>query len=145
MWTSLCLKNVWSKLISILRYSRLSIVFFLLGRLFFTLGTFLGATLKRWERAVKFLDSKFYAEFLEKKKKKLCSPRSSSDPENSVCSHQQPFNYFSVFADFRTLPDVSGKNNLGGLEAEKFSVTRIFFSPIISRGKVFKKSLFHYI
>lgn len=36
-------------------------------------------------------------------------PRSSLQAEHSRCDHQQPLNFFTVFADFRTLPEVSEK------------------------------------
>ena len=39
---------------------------------------------------------------------KLLEQKISPDPENSRWSHQQPFNFFSVFAVFRTLPDGFG-------------------------------------
>ena len=35
--------------------------------------------------------------------------RSSPDPENSRSGHRQPYIFFSVFADFETLPNNSGK------------------------------------
>ena len=35
--------------------------------------------------------------------------RSSLAPENSRCSHQQPYNLFSVFGDFWTFAEISGK------------------------------------
>ena len=41
--------------------------------------------------------------------KKIKYSRSSPDPENSWCGHQQPYNFFSIFADFQKLPDNSGK------------------------------------
>ena len=40
--------------------------------------------------------------------KNLQEQKSSPDPENFRSSDQQPFNFFSVFAVFRTLPDGSG-------------------------------------
>ena len=50
--------------------------FFLFGTfLFFTLGTFLRAMLKRWERTIKFPDSKFYAEFHENNVPSRLSPQ----------------------------------------------------------------------
>ena len=35
--------------------------------------------------------------------------RSLLDPENYQFGHQQPHNFFLVFVDFRTFPDISGK------------------------------------
>ena len=81
--------------------------------------------------------------------KKFNSPRSSPDPENVWCGHQQPFNFFSVFCRFPDTFRRLRKTFLGGLEAEKLAVTGEKFFAIISRGNVFrgdrKKSLFHYI
>ena len=34
--------------------------------------------------------------------------KSFLDPENHQCCHQQQYNFFSIFVDFRTLPDNSG-------------------------------------
>ena len=44
--------------------------------------------------------------------KKIKYSRSSTDNENSRCGHQQPYNFFSVFTDFQTVPDNSGKPKL---------------------------------
>ena len=41
--------------------------------------------------------------------KEIKYSRSSPDPENYWCGHQQSYHIFSVFVDFRTLPDSSGK------------------------------------
>ena len=43
------------------------------------------------------------AESFEKKFIKIKYSRNSLDPENSRCGHEQPYNFFFVFADFRTL------------------------------------------
>ena len=51
----------------------------------------------------------FMLDYLKKKFIKIKYSRSSLDLENSRCGHQQPYNFFSVFADFRTLADNSGK------------------------------------
>ena len=69
-----------------------------------------------------FSEAEFYAESFEKKKtlKKLHYCRCSPDPENS----QQPFNFFSVFADFRTLPI------RWSVEAEKLLVKEFHFCLI---------------
>ena len=40
--------------------------------------------------------------------KNLQEQKSSPDPENFRWSDQEPFNFFRVFAVFRTLPDGSG-------------------------------------
>ena len=79
--------------------------------------------------------------------KKLNSTKSSPDPENSWCGHQQPFNFFSVFCRFT---DTSGRLRkiLGGSEAKKLAVTgENYFCHYLKR-KIFyrrsKKSLFRY-
>ena len=46
---------------------------------------------------------------VKKKFNKIKYSRSSIDPENFRCGHQQPYNFFSVFADFRALADNSEK------------------------------------
>ena len=79
-----------------------------------TLDLLLGATPKGWKKSIEFPDAELYAKSFfggEKKKslKKINYSRSLSDPENSWCGHQQPYNFFSVFTDFQTLPDNSGK------------------------------------
>ena len=53
----------------------------------------------------------FMLNLLKQKKllKNMKYSRSSLDPENSQCDHKQPYNFFSVFADFRIVPDNSGK------------------------------------
>ena len=47
------------------------------------------------------------------KKKKIIKRnqvlKNSPDPENYWRGHQQSYNFFLVFVDFRTLPDNSGK------------------------------------
>ena len=57
------------------------------------------------KKSIEFLDVEFYAESL---KKKICQ-KPLLDPENCQCGHQQPYNFFSVFGDFRTFSDNSGK------------------------------------
>ena len=55
----------------------------------------------------------FMRNLLEKKKKEIIKKikycRSSPDPENSRCEHQQSLNFFSVFVDFRTFLNASRK------------------------------------
>ena len=69
--------------------------------------------LKDGKKSITFLDAEFYAESFEKKLlKKIKYSRTSPDTETSRCGHQQPYDFFSVFADFRTLPDNSGKQKL---------------------------------
>ena len=45
----------------------------------------------------------------KKSLKEIKYSRSLPDPENYRCGHKQPYNFFSVFSDFQTLPDNSGK------------------------------------
>ena len=64
------------------------------------LGPFLGAISKSKKKSVRFPNAKFYAESIGKKViEKSSFPKSSPDIENSQCRHQQPYNFFSVFAD----------------------------------------------
>ena len=35
--------------------------------------------------------------------------RSLLDPENYQCGHQQPYNFFPIFANFQIVPGNSGK------------------------------------
>ena len=69
---------------------------------FFTLGLFLSATHRGWKESVRFPDPELYAKYFEKKSLKNKYFTSSLDPE---CGHQQPYSFFSVFADFQTLLD----------------------------------------
>ena len=88
---------------------------------FLTLDLFLSATPKRWEKkSIKFPNDELYAKKFIKKIK--CSRR-SPDSENSRCDHQQPYNFFSIFGDFRTFSDYSGKPKLVCSKAEKLAVT----------------------
>ena len=60
-----------------------------------------------------FPEAEFYAKFSEKKIiKKMKYSRSLSGTENYWCGHQQSYNFFPVFANFRTLLDNSGKPKL---------------------------------
>ena len=58
-----------------------------------------------------FTDAELYTECFEKKKiiKRNQVLKNSPDPENYWRGHQQSYNFFLVFVDFRTLPDNSGK------------------------------------
>ena len=57
-----------------------------------------------------FSDAELYTESFEKKSlKEIKYSRSSPDPENYWCGHQQSYNFFLVFVNFRTLPDNSRK------------------------------------
>ena len=60
---------------------------------------------------IEFPDAEFYAESFDSLKKIKYS-RSSPDPENFRYCYQQPYNFFLVFVDFRTLADNSGKQKL---------------------------------
>ena len=72
--------------------------------IFLTLDLFLSAAPKGWEESVAFLDAELYAKSFEKKFiQKIKYFRSSPDPKNSWCGHQQLYNFFSVFADFQKL------------------------------------------
>ena len=80
---------------------------------FLTLDPFLGAAPKHEKKATGFSDAEFMLNLLKKNSfRKIKYSRSSPDPENSQCDHQQPFNFFSVFADFRRLSDNSWKQKL---------------------------------
>ena len=63
---------------------------------------------KEWKESIGFPDAELCAELLEKIIKIKYS-RSSLNLENSPSGHQQRYDFFSVFADFRTLADNSGK------------------------------------
>ena len=55
-------------------------------------------------------EAELYAESLDKNIiKKIKYSRSLPEPENSRCGHQQPYNFFLVFDNFRTLPGNSRK------------------------------------
>ena len=103
---------------------------------FLTLGLFLSATPKRWEKkSIRFPNDEFYAEYFDKKKfiKKIKYSRRSPDSENSRCDHQQPYNFFSIFADFRIFSDYSGKPKLVCSKGENLAVTgekEKFLEPI---------------
>ena len=53
----------------------------------------------------------FMLNLLRKKKllKNMKYSRSLLDPENYQCGHQQPYNFFPIFANFQIVPDNSGK------------------------------------
>ena len=77
---------------------------------FLTLDLFLSATSKWWNESIGFPNAEVFIKSSGKKFiKKIKYSRSSSDPENSQCGHQQPYNLFSVFVNIQTLPDNSGK------------------------------------
>ena len=61
--------------------------------------------------------------FKKKFWKNLQEQKSSLDPENFRSSDQQPFNYFSVFAVFRTLPDASTPRMWVEQKQKKYEVT----------------------
>ena len=57
-----------------------------------------------------FSDAELYTESFEKNSlKEIKYSRSSPDPEKYWCSHQQSYNFFLVFVDFRTPPNNSRK------------------------------------
>ena len=58
-----------------------------------------------------------------KKVIKIKYSRSLLDHESSGCGHSQPYKFFSVFADFRTLVDNSVKPKLVDSTQKNFSVT----------------------
>ena len=74
----------------------------------------------------------FMLNLLKKKKRRFC--RSSPDPENSRCGHQQPYNFFSVFADFRTAQE--NQNCLVQCRRISCNWGKKFF--IISKEKIFR-------
>ena len=81
--------------------------FSFLDPLFIFGPTFRGHAKTIGRNQLDFQTQNFMLNLLKKSVKKLHSSRSSSDPENSWCSHQRPFNFFLVFANFWTLPDFS--------------------------------------
>ena len=86
---------------------------------------------------------------LKKKFSKITKhSRSSQDPENSLSGDQQPYNFFSVFANFWALLDSSGKSKLV-YSKQKISYNKGKNFAITSEGKLFiadrKKASFHYI
>ena len=84
------------------------------------------------KKSLRLPDAEFHVEFCEiKSLRKIKYSRRSPDPENFRCGHQQPYNFFSVFANFRTLPDVSEKIKNCSLEGEKLAVTEEKNFPII--------------
>ena len=104
---------------------------------------------KDGKKSIGFPDQEFYVQSFERQfvKKIKCS-RSLLDIENSRCGHQQPYKLFSVFANFRTLPDNSGKAKLVEIWTRKINCNREGKCLIISKWKGFradwKKSLFRY-
>ena len=66
---------------------------------FFDFGPIFKCHTLAWKELIGFPDAELHAKSFEKK---IRFSRSSPDPENSRCGHQQPYNFFSVFADFRT-------------------------------------------
>ena len=49
--------------------------------------------------------------------------RSSPDPENLWCDHQQPCNFFSVFVDSGNFQTTFRKTKIGRFEAEELTIT----------------------
>ena len=74
------------------------------------------------------------------------SSKSFLDPENYQCCHQEPYNFFSIFVGFWTLPDNSGIPKSVDSKL-KISCNRVIFFHYTT-GKVFgadrKKSFFRY-
>ena len=65
---------------------------------------------KDGKNSLDFQIQNFMLNLLEKKSlKKPKYYRSSPGPENSCSGNKQPYNFFSAFISFRTLPDNSGK------------------------------------
>ena len=114
-------------------------LFTLFDPLFLTLPTFSIVTPKRWKNLNKIPLCRILCWIFWKKDsfKKSERFRSSLDLESYRCGHPQIYNFFPVFADFRTLPGhtekwkwlyLKEKNQL--LPGDKFS--------IISKGMVFR-------
>ena len=60
-------KEFRSQLLVNWRYSSFSVVFFVSGPTFLTLGPFLGVTPLRWKKTIRYSDAEFYAASCEKK------------------------------------------------------------------------------
>ena len=69
--------------------------------------------------------------------------RSSLDPGDSCCNHQQPYNFLSFFADFRTTQE----NQNQSIRSRKISCNWGKRFSIISKGKILRadrKKSFHF-
>ena len=69
-----------------------------------------------------------------KKKIKMKYSRSSLDPGDSCCNHQQPYNFLSFFADFRTTQE----NQNQSIRSRKISCNWEKRFSIISKGKILR-------
>ena len=67
---------------------------------FFNLNLFLSAAPKGWKKWIGFPDAEFYAKSFEEKKIKNQIFWKLTRLWNSRCSHQQPYNLFSIFCRF---------------------------------------------
>ena len=88
-------------------------------------------------------DAELHAKSFEKKINltKIKYSRNSPDLENTRCGHQQPYNFFSVFASFcQTLPGNLGKQKSVDSKQKNWLqlVKKNFFFLIISKGKFFR-------
>ena len=93
----------------------------------------LSTTPKGWKESIEFADAELYAESFEKKIKMKYS-RSSLDPGDSCCNHQQPYNFLSFFADFRTTQE----NQNQSIRSRKISCNWEKRFSIISKGKIWR-------
>ena len=69
--------------------------------------------------------------------KEIKYSKSSPDPENYWCSHQQSYHFFLTFVDFWLLSNNSGKPKLVDLKQKKLAVTGDFFFFRLSQKKIF--------
>ena len=94
---------------------------FILADYFLIFDLFLSSASKGWKESIGFLDAELYAESFGKKIiKKNQIFQKLGDPENFRCGHKQPYNFFSVSADFRTFTNNSGKAKLLDSKQKKY-------------------------
>ena len=93
---------------TILRYSTFSVVFLFVCGPPFSLGPFLGATPQRWKKT-NWIFWKIILCWTWKKKEKSLRTKKPARPWKFLVDS---FNFFSVFAFFRTLPDGSGRSKI---------------------------------
>ena len=96
---------------------------------------------QRMER-IEFPDAWLYAESFATKVIKIKYSGSSLDHGNFRCNHQQPYNFFLLFADFCTTQE----NQNWSIQSRRISCNWEKKISIISKGKIFgadrKKSLY---
>ena len=125
-------------------------LFTLFDPLFLTLPTFAIVTPKRWKNLNKIPLCRILCWIFWKKDsfKKSEDFRSSLDLESYQCGHPQTYNFFPVFADFRTLPGHTGNEN-GFIWRKKISCYRGINSRLSQKEwflePIKKKYLFHYL